>query len=67
MRAMRTAARTSAIDAVVDRYAGDVDRTLLRRNLKLTPQERLDQLQELARFADELRRAGRTARRRTAK
>jgi hypothetical protein len=52
---------------VVDRYAVDVDRTLLRRNLKLTPQERLDQLQELARFADELRRAGRTARRRTAK
>lgn len=67
MRVMRASAPASGIDAVVDRYAVDVDRTLLRRNLKLTPQERLDQLQELARFADELRRAGRTARRRTAK
>jgi adenylylsulfate kinase-like enzyme len=46
---------------VIDRYLRDVDRTLLRRNLALTPQERLEQLQELARFADELRRAGRKA------
>jgi hypothetical protein len=48
-------------DPVIDRYLRDVDRTLLRRNLKLSPQERLEQLQELARFADELRRAGRKA------
>jgi len=41
------------------RYRKGVDRTLLRRNLTLTPEERLLQLQELARFADELRRAGR--------
>jgi hypothetical protein len=43
-------------DRVVERYMRDVDRTLLRRNLALSPQERLEQLQELARFADELRR-----------
>jgi adenylylsulfate kinase-like enzyme len=45
-------------DPVIDRYLRDVDRTLLRRNLALSPQERLEQLQELARFAEELRRAG---------
>jgi len=39
----------------------DVDRTLLRRNLALSPEQRLNQLQELARFAEELRRAGKTA------
>jgi hypothetical protein len=48
-------------DPVIERYLRDVDRTLLRRNLALSPQERLEQLQELARFADELRRAGRKA------
>jgi hypothetical protein len=45
-------------DPVVERYMRDVDRTLLRRNLDLSPEQRLDQLQELARFAEELRRAG---------
>jgi len=51
----------AAEDAVVARYMLDVDRTLLRRNLELTPEQRLLQLQELARFAEELRLAGRTA------
>ena len=49
-------------DPVVERYLRDVDRTLLRRNLALSPEERLNQLQELVRFAEELRRAGRKAR-----
>jgi len=40
----------------------DVDRTLLRENLKLTPTERFEQLMELQRFAEELQRAGREAR-----
>ena len=48
-------------DPVVERYLRDVDRTLLRRNLTLSPEQRLSQLQELARFAEELRRAGRKA------
>ena len=46
---------------VVERYLRDVDRTLLRRNLALSPEQRLTQLQELARFAEELRRAGKKA------
>jgi hypothetical protein len=52
----------NGVDAVIDRYLRDVDRTLLLRNLTLNPEERLNQLQELTRFADELRRAGREAR-----
>jgi hypothetical protein len=48
-------------DPVIEAYMRGVDRTLLRRNLALTPEQRLLQLQELARFAEELRRAGRAA------
>lgn len=51
----------SGLQPVVERYMLDVDRTLLRRNLSLTPEQRLLQLQELARFAEELRAAGRVA------
>ena len=52
-------------DPVIEAYKKDVDRTLLRENLKLTPEERLRKLIELQRFAEELRRAGRDARERT--
>jgi hypothetical protein len=45
-------------DPVIELYVKDVDRSLLRRNLSLTPTQRLEQLMELQRFADELRRAG---------
>ena len=43
----------------MDRYKEAIDRTLLRRNLLLSPEQRLEQLMELQRFAQELRRAGR--------
>ena len=49
-------------DPVIEAYKKDVDRTLLRENLKLTPEERFEKLMELQRFAIELRRAGRQAR-----
>jgi len=48
-------------DPVIEAYKRDIDRTLLRENLKLTPEERLRKLQELKRFATEPRRAGRAA------
>jgi hypothetical protein len=51
-----------APDPVVAAYKKDIDRTLLRENLKRTPEERLRKLMELQRFAEELRRAGRSAR-----
>jgi hypothetical protein len=50
-------------DPVVRAYLADVDRTLLAKNLRLTPEERLRQLMALQRMAAELQRAGREARR----
>jgi hypothetical protein len=46
-------------DPVIEVYKKDVDRTLIRENLKLTPDERLVQLMRLQEFAEELRAAGR--------
>lgn len=43
-------------DPVIEAYKKDVDRTLIRENLKLTVQERLDNLVRLQEFADELPR-----------
>ena len=45
-------------DPVIEAYKKDVDRTLLRENLKRTVEERLRDLMRLQRFADEWRRAG---------
>jgi hypothetical protein len=50
-------------DPVVEAYKREIDRTLLRENLRRTPEERLTQLMHLQAFAEELRRAGRQARR----
>ena len=48
-------------DPVIEAYKRDVDRTLLRENLKLSVDERFRKLIALQRFAEELRRAGRAA------
>lgn len=48
----------SSIDDVIDVYKRDVDVTLLRKRLAMTPTERILALQALQRFADEVRRAG---------
>lgn len=48
-------------DPVIEAYKRDVDRTLIRENLRLTVEERFDALMRLQRFAEELRRAGRDA------
>ncbi len=45
-------------DPVIEAYKKDIDRTLLRQNLKLTVEERFLKLIELQRFAAELRQAG---------
>ncbi len=52
------------MEEIIQLYMKDVDRTLLRENLKLTPTQRFEQLTELQRFAEELQRAGRAARER---
>lgn len=48
-------------DPVIESYKKDVDRTLIRENLKLTVEQRFDRLMKLQEFAEELRRAGRDA------
>ena len=48
---------------MIEAYKKDIDRTLIRENLKRTPEERLLNVMALARFADELREAGRKLRR----
>lgn len=45
-------------DPVIEAYKKDVDRTLLRENLKLTVEERFLKFENFARFARELHEAG---------
>ena len=49
-------------DPVVEYYKKGIDRTLLRENLKRTVTERFENAMALQRFAEELKRAGREAR-----
>ena len=49
-------------DPVIEAYKQDVDRTLMRENLKLSHEERLLKLMALQHFAHELRQAGQRAR-----
>jgi hypothetical protein len=49
-------------DPVIEAYKRDVDRTLLRENLRLTWEERLLALQQLQELAAELGAAGRRLR-----
>ncbi len=46
---------------VIEAYKKDVDRTLFRENLRLTPTERLQKLMEMQAWAIELRKAGKRA------
>ena len=46
-------------DPVIEYYKKDIDRTLLRENLKLTPEARVLKLQDFVTFLHELRDARR--------
>ena len=48
----------SSIDDITDLYKKEVDRTLLREALKMTPGERVRKLAELVRFGETMREAG---------
>lgn len=52
-----------ARDPVIEEYKKDVDRTLIRENLKLTPEERILKPQNVVAFAVELQEAGRKLKR----
>lgn len=49
-------------DPIVEAYKKDIDRTLIRENLKLSVEDRFRNAMALMRFAEEMRRAGREAR-----
>jgi hypothetical protein len=59
---MKDSPHRSNPDPVVEAYKKDIDRTLIRENLKLSVEERFRKAMALQRFADEMRRAGREAR-----
>jgi len=46
-------------DPVIEAYKRDIDRTLIRENLGLTPEGRLRKLIAFLKFSEELKRAGR--------
>jgi len=48
-----------SIQAIIEIYKKDVDRTIIRQNLELTVEERLLNLKKFVEFATELRDAGR--------
>ena len=50
------------MDPVIEALKRDVDRTILRENLRLTPEQRALELMELLRAAEEFARAGRSLR-----
>ena len=58
MSDMSQATNVDERDPVTELYKEGVDRTLLRENLRRSPEERLRALQSLQVFAVEVRRAG---------
>lgn len=63
-RSLRDTVSMPDHDPVIEAYKRDLDRTLLRENLKKSVEERLAALVALQHLADEARRAGREAFRR---
>ena len=52
---MENESKANVFDPVVEVYKRDVDRTLLRENLKLTTQERSEKFERMMRLVMELR------------
>jgi hypothetical protein len=44
-----------SIDEIIEIYKRDVDRTLIRENLRLSPEERLQRMEAALRLVEELR------------
>ena len=51
-----------SIDEIIEIYKRDVDRTLIRENLRLTPDERLKRMESVLRFIEEARNNAEAAR-----
>ena len=61
MTSAKPTQRRSSLDDIIEIYKKDVDRTLLREQLRKTPDQRVRELVELERFAEELRRSAKRA------
>jgi hypothetical protein len=62
VRALPELAPPDYCDPVIEAYKKDVDRTLLRENLKLSVEEPFELFESFMAYAEELRKAGRRAR-----
>jgi len=49
------------VDPVIEAYKKDVDRTLIRENLRLTPDQRARKMIAALKLAEEIRRSRRAA------
>jgi hypothetical protein len=58
MRPLTSTKSSLPPDPVIEAYKKDVDRTLIRENLRLSIDERFRKLEQLQKFAEELKRAG---------
>lgn len=55
-------AKPSSYDLIIEAYKKNIDRTLLRENLKLSVEERFRKFEQFMRYIQELHNAGRQAR-----
>ena len=55
----KKSANKNSLDDVIEEYKKHIDRTLIRENLRLTIQQRFENLMNLQAFAEELRGAAR--------
>jgi hypothetical protein len=53
------AGQSIAFEEIIQIYLRDVDRTLIRENLALTPAQRLQKLEEFVEFLESAKKAGR--------
>lgn len=61
--APQTTRERSSIDDIIDLYKKDVDRTLIREALKLTPEQRILRMIKFMEDLEELRRAAQSKQR----
>jgi hypothetical protein len=56
---LRADERDLDLDPVIEAYKKDIDRSLIRENLRLSVEQRFEKLMSLQEFAAQLRQAGR--------
>jgi hypothetical protein len=62
MSGLQQAKGSEYVDPVIELYKKDIDRTLLRENLKISVEERFQKFEQFMEYVHELSEAGRWAR-----